>query len=137
MNGIPDLRSDPAFIRVVTDLSTVHAERIAELKATYGIVGLNELGGDVRPALRLCNMRGEHMFDGREPEVGDIVSIGHVYGDDESTVLIGRLARHHGNYADWPACPKLGPSYRFAWSVDPICEHVFASRRPQAGRRPA
>lgn len=129
MNSIPDLRSDPAFIAVVHSLDAIHAERIEELKDTYGIVGLNELGGDIRPDLRLCNMPSEKMFDGHQPQVGDIVSIGHVYGDDETTVLICRLAKHHGDYADWPECPKLGGFYRFAWTVDPICEHVFASRR--------
>lgn len=130
MDGIPDLRSDPTFIRVVANLDTIHAERVAELKSTYGIVGLNELGGHVRPKLRLCNMSGENMFDGHEPEIGDVIAIGSVYGDRDETVLVGRLAKHHGDYKDWPECPQLRGGYRFAWSIDPICEHTFTSRRP-------
>lgn len=138
LNGIPDVRRDPVFIAAVLSLQAIHAERIAELKTAYGIVGLNETGGEVRPELRLCNMSSRKMFDGHEPRVGDVVAIGNMYGDSECSVLVCRLARHHGDYADWPECPNNpGSIYRFAWSVDPICDHVFASRGLQAGRRPS
>lgn len=136
MDTIPDLRRDPAFIAVQQSLQAIADERLATLRGKYGIQGFNSLGGHIRPELRLCNMDHENMFDDRNPELGDIIAIGTVYTDQETTVLVGRLSKDHGDYANWPECPRV-QGFRFRWSIDPIAEHVFESKRPTRTRAAA
>jgi hypothetical protein len=118
-----DLRDDPLFISIGNRFKSIQNARIEELKQRYNILGINSLGGDIRPKLLFCNMRSDNMFDHKTPEVGDVIALGYVYGDDAASVLICKLSKHHTQRQDMRICPET--NYFFSWDVEPITTHRF------------
>ncbi len=127
MSGIPDLRTDSVFIGVQMGLEAVRNARIAELRSSYGIQGIQQTGGCMRPELGYCSMYMDDMFDRTPAKAGDIVALGYVYTLDEARVLICKLKRQHQHGEPLLECPDTG--YSFEWTVDPLCWHEFPSAR--------
>lgn len=122
--GVPLLNDDPAFIAIGNELERIEHRRIALLRERYAVQGHVSLGGNVRPALGLCNISRDDMFDGHEPDIGDVVILGYLYGCDSTEVMVGRLAERYGSVAEMPQ-PDT-PGYRFEWRADPIATYSFA-----------